>query len=101
MFERSKPFYGDLKETKVDQVRPGRARCKIILGRAKRMDLLFNFDRSQQSSGLYLMVVLGGPGGAAVNVSKHRKEGREDGRTPLPREMPAALFVPAHTHNPH
>ena len=28
-----------------------------------------------------------------MNVSKHRKEGREDGRTPLPREMCSAVLV--------
>ena len=62
-------------------------------------DLLFHFD--QQSSGLYLIAVLARAAGA-VNVSKHRKEGREDGRTPLPREMRSALFVrDTHTHIIH
>ena len=28
-----------------------------------------------------------------MNVSKHRKEGREDGRTPLPREMCSPVLV--------
>ena len=35
-----------------------------------------------------------------MNVSKHRKEGREDGRTPLPREMCSAVLVHI-THNTH